>query len=223
MKFNPLRTLPILALLVAAGPVRAQVVMDGILSTGSHQVSIDSADVRIDTASILVPTPGWSGDSLSQDTLRFPSLTRWPTAVKLFYKTESTLVLAVDTVVRDSWYVLPGFGPTEPRVMFHEVSGIAESRLGLLGNSEFSVTPSVTGGSALIRVQLGLGDRFGVEVYDAAGNRVRVLAGAATGRVGASLLWQRDDDLGRQLPEGIYYCRLSVASRYSVRKLVLTR
>ena len=223
MKLNPLRTLLVLAALAAAGPARAQVVVDGILSTGSHQVSIDSADVRIDTVSVLVPTPGWGGDSLVQDTFRFPALARWPTAVKLFYRTESTMVLAVDAVVRDSWYVLPGFGPTEPMVRFHEVSGIVESGRGLPGNSAFSVTPSVTGGSALIRFLPGLSDRFAIEVYDAAGNRVRVLAGAATGRNGVSLLWPGDDDLGRQLPEGIYYCRLSLANRYSVRKLVLTR
>jgi hypothetical protein len=213
----------VLAALVATGTARAEAVMDGVLSTGSHQVSMDSADVRIDTVSILVPTSGWGGDSLTEDTFRFPPLIRWPTAVKVFYKTESTLVLPVAPVVRDSWYVLPGFAPSAPRVMFHEVGGVIELHQGCLGNSEFSIAPSVTGGSALIRAQLGPCHRYAIEVYDATGNRVRTLAGAATGQGSVSLRWQGDDDLGRRLPEGIYYCCLSLEGGHSVRKLVLTR
>jgi hypothetical protein len=223
MKLNPVRILLIFAAVAAAGPAYAEVAMQGILSTGSHQVGIDSADVRIDTVSILVPTAGWQGDSLAQDTFSFPPLARWPTAIKVFYKAESTLVLPLDSVVRDSWYVLPGFGPAEPMVMFHEVSGIVESHPGRLRKFGFSIEPSVTSGSAIIRAQLGTGDRYSIEVYDAAGNRIRTLAGAATDRGGVSRRLQGDDGFSRFLPGGIYYCRLSLADYYSVRKLVLTR
>jgi hypothetical protein len=223
MRLNVSRTLVILAALAAAGAVQAEVAMDGVLFTGSHQFGIDSADVRIDTVSLLVPTPGWAGAAMVQDTFRFPALVRWPTAVKVFYKTESTLVLAVSPVKRDSWYVMPGFGPVEPMLLLHEVSGIEESRPGQSGIAVLSVIPSVTSGSALICSELSPSASYQVEVYDTRGRRVRILAGAAgeSGRV--ALSWQGDDESGRQLPEGIYYCRLVSEGTLSARKLVLTR
>jgi flagellar hook assembly protein FlgD len=61
------------------------------------------------------------------------------------------------------------------------------------------------------------------EFFDAAGNRVRMLGTHASSSGAASATWDGTDDLGRSLPEGIYYCCLGGAANPLVRKLVLTR
>jgi len=52
---------------------------------------------------------------------------------------------------------------------------------------------------------------------DAAGNAVRTIPAAATVR------WAADDDAGRALPAGVYFCRLTAGPTATVRKLTLTR
>jgi hypothetical protein len=211
------------ALLVLAGATQASVQMLGVLATGSHSAGIDSADVRIDTLSLLVHTQGWSGGPQMQDTFRFQPLTRWPTAVKLFYRTESTLVLAVSPVSKDSWYVLAGFVPTEPKVLFHEVTGVEESAVAGSPRPRLSVSPSVAGGPVFVRAALEPAEPFRAEFYDAAGSLVRTFKGRAA-RTGEVLLkWAWKDASDRLLPEGVYYCSLVAGQSQAVRKLVLAR
>jgi len=56
-----------------------------------------------------------------------------------------------------------------------------------------------------------------LELVDAAGNTVRTFPAAA------SVRWAADDDAGRALPEGIYFCRLTAGQTAIVHKLILAR
>ncbi len=67
------------------------------------------------------------------------------------------------------------------------------------------------------------GGQARLAVYDVTGRRVRTLAdGFASGGEHA-VRWDGTDEAGRQLPSGIYFCRLEGAGASRVRKMALLR
>jgi hypothetical protein len=160
---------------------------------------------------------------MTLDTFVFPRIPEPPDVAILNYTIDdTTLSYSIPAPQSDSWYTLPT-SPTEPKVKFtFRPAGVEETGRRSLRSPKLTVSPSVITSSALIRAeQAGFGSRA-LEVYDAAGNRVRTLVLRSSGG-GVSATWNCDDDLGRRLPEGIYYCCLGDEAGSAVRKLILTR
>ena len=86
-----------------------------------------------------------------------------------------------------------------------------------------TVSPSVATGHMTIRLQpVGTG-RPVVEIYDATGSLIRSL-GCTAGSDGiATATWNREDDHGRLVPEGVYFCRHAAADAIAVRKVLVAR
>ena len=78
-------------------------------------------------------------------------------------------------------------------------------------------------GQMTVRLQpVGTG-RPVVEIHDAVGNVVRSL-GCIAGSDGiATATWNRKDESGRLVPEGIYFCRHAGADVIAVRKVLVAR
>jgi hypothetical protein len=112
---------------------------------------------------------------------------------------------------RDRWY---NFDPPfeQVRVLFHELSGVAEQPAHT-GRAELSVQPAVIRDAAVIRA----GGTGLVEIFDAAGNVVRSFSAPTESR------WNGEDQLGRRLATGIYFCRLTSDAGRAVCRVVLAR
>ena len=206
----------------------AEVITTGVLSTGSHVVTIDSVMIMDLGGGIgFYNTAGWGGDSGIVDTFRLePPMMGLPNIIELRYTQDATSeVLPIPMPVPDSWYLIPG-SATQAQVMFSWKDTIvtAIDERGQIGQrrSGLTVSPSIVRTDATIRAERVAGTNCAFVIFDAAGNRVRTLKTQASAGV-ASATWTGRDDLGRRLPEGIYYCRLDDAANSSARKLILSR
>ena len=219
---------PLLALLLVGAFVplaHADVLVTGVLSTGSHVVSGDSVMIMdMGGGFNNYVTTGWGGDTMTVDTSVFnPPLGAPPMIITLFYRQDdSTDKFDINMPVSDSWYTIPGT-PTEAQVLFifTEV-GVAEpGRTGQL-RTDLTVSPSIVQTGATIRAERVAGPSCVFTLFDVTGNRVRTLRTEASAGT-ASATWNGNDDFGRRLPEGIYYCCLDDAANPTARKLVLAR
>ena len=77
--------------------------------------------------------------------------------------------------------------------------------------------------STAIRFALPAASNVNVSVFDAAGQRVRLLAAGARTAGEHSIEWNGSDDDGRALPSGIYFYRVQGGGLSETRKLVFTR
>ena len=222
---------PLFALLLLVGAfvplAHADVLTTGVLSTGSHLVIGDSVTVfDIGGGFRTYITTGWGGDTMVEDTFVLtPPMGADPMMIMMHYRQDdSAYMLDIPSPVMDSWYIIPGT-PTEAQVMFHwdVVDGVNEP--GRLGHAraDLTVSPSIVATGATIRAARVAGTSCAFTLYDAAGNRVRTLRTQASASGAASATWNGNDDLGRRLPEGIYYCCLDDPANPTVRKLILTR
>jgi hypothetical protein len=83
-------------------------------------------------------------------------------------------------------------------------------------------TPNPATESCELRFALPRGGRVALEVFDAAGRRVRRLVGAALDPGAHVVRWNRRDDAGARCPSGLYLVRLRAgAESRSVRVLVI--
>ena len=216
----------LLVLIAALAPLaHASVQVTGVLSTGSHVVSVDSATIFDEGGGInIFPTPGWQGDSLAVDTFSFPLIEASPSQVDLALTVDSLPTsMSIPGVKPDTWYAIPGAPDAQVLFSWQVVTGVNEHGRPGHGRAGLSVSPSIVGAGATIRAERVAGTSCAFEFYDVAGNRVRTLRTQASSSGAASATWTGEDDLGRRLPEGIYYCCLDDAANPSVRKLVLTR
>jgi flagellar hook assembly protein FlgD len=60
-----------------------------------------------------------------------------------------------------------------------------------------------------------------IEIHDAAGNVVRSLGCTAGTDGAATATWNREDDFGQLVPEGVYFCRYAEADVIAVRKVLV--
>jgi hypothetical protein len=201
----------------------ASVQITGVLSTGSHGVIVDTAFITDEGGGAYTfPTPGWQGDSLAVDTFAFPPIDYSPMQVDLALTVDGNhILLSIPGPMHDTWYIISSM-PTEAKVKFLWLNGIEEDGRRPSEPERLTVRPGIFTGTATVRAgHVGVG-RCEAEIYDALGNRVRTLVLHRSGAA-ASATWNGDDDLGRRLPEGIYYCCLNDAAGPAVRKLILTR
>lgn len=74
-----------------------------------------------------------------------------------------------------------------------------------------------------VRFTLARADRALVEVFEASGRRVRVLADAVFPEGENEVAWDGRDDAGRLLPSGVYFSRLTADEKSSLSKMMLLR
>jgi hypothetical protein len=202
----------ILILLGMAAPASGELVITGYLKTGAEPVAIDSAYFQYVSQDTWFLTTGWHCDTMATDTFEFPPFADFPTDVKLAAKFNGNpLVQEFLSPTRAVWY--PFWDPhDQTQALFDAPTGIEEGRHNP-ARLYLAVSPSVVRGAAVIMTS-GTGC---LELVDAAGNTVRTFPAAARVR------WAADDDAGRALPEGIYFCRLTAGQTAIVRKLILAR
>jgi len=62
-----------------------------------------------------------------------------------------------------------------------------------------------------------------VEIHDAVGKLIRTLICAAGANGAATATWNREDEFGRFVPEGVYFCRYAASDAGAVRKVLVAR
>jgi hypothetical protein len=195
----------------------------GMLSTGSHVVAVDSATVLDEGGALTTyQTAGWGGDTGVVDTFTFVPLPDFPPMVVTLSLMQDDSAFQFAILAPDSWYTIPG-APRQARALFGIfLSGLEEDRCPLSGRAGLTVSPSIVRANTTIRAERVPGTSCAFVFYDAVGSRVRTLRthvswGAATAT------WNGEDDFGRRLPEGVYYCCLDRAPSSTGRKVLLTR
>jgi hypothetical protein len=198
----------------------------GVLSTGTASTTIDSAGFVVGALPRMSSTAGWSGDTMQVDTFLFTRMSEWPSSVTYYAHVGGMArTLSATPPVEDSWYVFAGpFPEPKPKVKLVGVgTGAEEDGNGRLRAARLTVTPSV--GTGVVRVTAhGLqAEQPLLEVYDAAGNTVRVLSAPAVGDGSAVWVWRGDNRIGRLLPDGVYYFRVPTRDGAAIAKVVLAR
>ena len=92
------------------------------------------------------------------------------------------------------------------------------------GNVAFairSLIPNPSAGITTIGFALPKADRVKLEVFDAAGHRVRTVADGAFGAGVHQAVWDGRDTRGTIAKPGTYFVRLSAGGRVATQKLVL--
>jgi flagellar hook assembly protein FlgD len=85
-------------------------------------------------------------------------------------------------------------------------------------------TQNPFGSTSAIRFHLDAPARFDLEIVDVAGRIVRRLAENVEGGSGwHSYAWPGQDESGRSVPSGVYFCRLRSANTSTAIRLVLVR
>jgi hypothetical protein len=123
----------------------------------------------------------------------------------------------------DTWYRLTYGGIIAPKAMFFNGSTNVEEPRSPTGQLQRpSVSPSVVTGQMTVRLQpVGTG-RPVVEIHDAVGNVIRSLDCTAGADGVATATWNREDEFGRLVPEGVYFCRYAASGVAAVRKVLVT-
>lgn len=81
--------------------------------------------------------------------------------------------------------------------------------------------PNPLGHSALLSFELAREGDVTLRIFDAGGRRVRTVLDQHLSAGSHQLRWQALDDNGRSLPSGVYFARLSSASRSRYQRLVI--
>ena len=210
----------VLISLVACGVANA-IEFHGVINPKTIVTRVDS--VVLTTPDMTILTPGW-GTHTPMDTFNFTGVTAWPASVIVhgtggpfpFHQT----IVRPDTV---TWYSL-GFGTNTPLVKFYGdwvQGGVEESRYVVERQQCLAVSPSVVTGQMTVRLQPVGAGRPVVEIHDAAGNVIRSLSCTAGASGFATATWNRKDDFGRLVPEGVYFCRYAASGAAAVRKVLV--
>ncbi len=122
---------------------------------------------------------------------------------------------------------LPSEGvATRNPVVVHKVSvaaGIGESRERTAIGRELSVWPNPFKNNVRISYELRAVGNVSLQVCDVAGRTVRTLASGFQKPGTFSVSWDARDTEGKQVPYGVYLCRLETPGFRSVQKAVVTR
>jgi hypothetical protein len=210
----------VLVSLAAFSVAHADIEFVGVLDPNSYVLVVDS--VNLQTPDTTFFTPGW-GSETPYDTFHFTGVTAWPEAVQV-HGTESSFPFHRE-IVRpkpDTWYNLD-LTTLPAKVKFYGTGyGVVESKPAV-ELPHLGVSPSLVTGQMTVRLQPAAASRPVVEICDAVGNVVRSLCCTAGSDGIATATWNREDESGRLVPEGVYFCRHASAEVISVRKVIVAR
>jgi hypothetical protein len=207
----------VLISLVAFGVANAD--FDGVLDQSTTVTSIDSVVMLSPERTFL--TPGWG--TTPMDTWTFAGVPL-PGSITLHGTINGmpTHGPAIMNPMADTWYRV-GMGVQAPFVEFTNVQvGVEESKSAVGRVQCLAVSPSVVTEQMTVRLQPVGAGRPVVEIHDAAGNVIRSLNCTAGASGAATATWNREDDFGRLVPEGVYFCRYAAAGVVAVRKVLVT-
>jgi hypothetical protein len=124
--------------------------------------------------------------------------------------------------VPNTWYDFTVGSIMKPKALFFETAANVEEPRSVTPLQRLNVSPSVVTGQMTVRLQPAGTSRPVVDIHDAIGNVVRSL-GCTAGADGiATATWNREDGLGRLVPEGVYFCRYAASGVVAVRKVLVT-
>jgi hypothetical protein len=224
MKIRSAGLAVVLLSLVAFGIGNAQVPFSGVINPNTNLVMVDTAILNVLTDTLVYPTPGWIASGTQLDTFPFPDLASWPSKVTLIGTVMGMPNLSEFQAPQpDTWYRFSGGSPVGPLAKFISPhTGIEESRSAFEPLQRLTVSPSVVTGQAAVRLQpVGTGRQV-VDIHDAVGNVIRSLECAAGADGFATATWNREDESGRLVPEGVYFCRYAASGVVAVRKVLVT-
>jgi FlgD Ig-like domain len=114
-----------------------------------------------------------------------------------------------------------GFGVVTSYVWWYGEIGVEESKSVADARQCLVVSPSVVTGQMTVRLQSVATGSAVVEIHDATGNVIRSLNCTPTANGNATATWNREDDFGRLVPEGVYFCRYAASGAAAVRKVLV--
>ena len=208
----------VLVSLSVLGVANAEILFHGILKPQPYLVEMDS--VVLTSPDMTFLTPGW-GTNPPLDTHHFTGVTAWPASVTLHGSFNGDpRDIPISNPLPNTWYELP-VGVVKPSVYFWEGAGVEESKPVVERLQCLSVSPSVVTGQITVRLQpVGTGTPV-VEIHNAVGNVIRSLGCTAGANGLATATWNREDESGRLVPEGVYFCRYAGAGVVAVRKVLV--
>jgi hypothetical protein len=205
--------------LFAFGVANADIEFGGVLDPRLYVLQVDS--VSFTPPDTILLTPGW-GTHPPSDTFHFTGVTVWPETLVL-HGTAGPFPLHWP-IVRpkpDTWYAL-GFSTAPPLLWLYGTGyGVEESKPVVAPLPRLTVSPSVVSGELMVRLQPVGAGRPVVQIHDAVGNVVRSLDCTAEAGGVATATWNREDEFGRLVPEGVYFCRYAGADVIAVRKVLV--
>ena len=217
--------LAVVALSLAAfGIGHAQTPFTGVINPNTNLTMVDTAILNVLTSTDTFLTTGWIASGTQLDTYKFPDLAAWPSKVTLIGTIMGMPNSSVfQSPLPDTWYRFQSGSPIAPFVKFFSTpTGVEESRSAFGHLQRLNVSPSVVTGQMTVRLQpVGKG-RPVVVIHDAVGNVVRSLDCTTGGDGIAGATWNREDEFGRLVPEGIYFCRYAASGVVAVRKVLVT-
>ena len=209
--------------LAAFGVGNAAISFYGVVNPNTKNVQVQTAIVYVSPTVDTVTTTGWGGTT--QDTFfNFPNYANWPDSVELMSTVSGMPNISMfASPVANAWYDFTYGGVTKPKALFYEgVSNVQEPRSAIDHLQRLSVSPSVVTGQMTVRLQpVGTG-RPVVDIHDAVGNVIRSLGCTAGTNGVATATWNREDEFGRLVPEGVYFCRYAASGVVAVRKVLVT-
>jgi hypothetical protein len=87
----------------------------------------------------------------------------------------------------------------------------------------FSFTVGPNPARSLVRLSCAAAGAAGIRIYAADGRLVRSVLSDASGSAVRHATWNLDDNTGRQVARGVYFCKLTAGGTTLARKLVVQR
>jgi hypothetical protein len=209
----------VLGLFVAFGTANADIEFAGVIDPRTAVTEIDSMRLVSPVQDMTFLTPGW-GTHTPYDVFHFTGVPRWPETITLHGTVNGiTIHKSIIQPQSDTWYPI-SMGVATSLVLFGS-GGVEESKPGAERPSRLTVSPSVVTGHMTIRLQAVGTSRPVLEIHDAVGNVVRSLGCTARADGIATATWNREDQSGRLVPGGVYFCRCAAAGVIAVRKVLV--
>jgi hypothetical protein len=209
-------------LLLAFGVANADIEFAGVLDPMTTITRIDSVTLRSPDMTFL--TMDW-GLEPPMDTFIFTRVTAWPETLWLHGTSDGMPMhkrFFHPYLKPDTWYMM-GLGLVRPKVLFYGDYGVEELKPLVAPLPRLAVSPSLVTGQMTVRLQPVGAGRPVIEIHDAVGNLVRSLGCMAGTDGAATATWNREDESGRLVPEGVYFCRYAGADVIAVRKVLVAR
>jgi hypothetical protein len=207
--------------LAAAGLAQARQ-YDGVFSTGSYEVSVESLVLLYPDTTVSMETRGWGGgpDVVDTFSLEFER----PLAAQVWFTADGQPdnMLMAEPFAEDTWYVYDALPPVSPMVWFHDINSGVEDRGRVLSRVGLRAGRNPARGSVLLTMSLGRADEACIEVFDGTGQVVRTLSNACLPAGERSFVWDGSDSRGRKVGTGIYLVRLTTGADRAFAKVVLT-